>query len=265
MKIVRTAALASMAGLAFSAPAHAGNFNINPQDLLAAAQATAQANFEGLSDDLAAAIWMNPSNSAEPHSDGIIPVGFSVGAELSMLKVDNNASHWAALTAASPGLTVPAYVPAPKLRASAGIPFGIDAGIMIVQIPNSNVKVTGFEGRFSIGQFIPVPMLEANIRAYQSKLTGITDYTLTDQGVALMVGLDLPFVKPYAEVGQMKATSTPSGALTSGLVALSEYSKTVTTTTIGVKITAIPLLTLTGEVAKVGSKSLTTVKLAVEF
>jgi len=219
-------------------------------------KAIGQANFQSISDDLGAAIWMNPSNSAEPHSAGLIPVGFQVGVEATSLQV--NSAAWNALNNGNQsGMVIP------KLRISAGIPFGLDFSYMYTSVPQSNIKITGYEGRIAFGSMIPLPMVEFNVRAYQSKLTGVTELSVKDTGFAAMLGADLPIFKPYIEVGQVQSTSTPQGA--AATAGLKEYKKTSSTMAIGAKVSIFPFLNLTGEYATVGSKKLYTVKLAAEF
>lgn len=217
--------------------------------------AAGQVNFQSIADDLGAAIWMNPSNSAEPHSAGVIPVGFQVGVEATTLQV--NSTAWKKLQ----GNNAQSSMIIPKLRISAGIPLGIDVSYMYTALPQSNIKITGYEGRIAFGSYIPMPMLELNVRAYQSSLTGVNELDLKDSGYAAMIGLDLPVFKPYLEVGQVKMTATPKGAA----ALLSGYSKTSNTMAVGAKISFFPFLNLTGEYATVGSKKLYTLKLAAEF
>jgi len=211
--------------------------------------------FQGVADDLGAAIWMNPSNSAEPHSAGMIPVGFQVGVEATTLQL--NSTAWKKL----PSYNGQSGMIIPKLRISAGIPLGIDVSYMYTAVPQSNIKITGYEGRIAFGSFIPMPMLELNVRAYQSSLTGVNELDLKDSGYGAMIGLDLPVFKPYLEVGQVKSTATPKGAA----AILQGYSKTSNTMAVGAKLSFFPFLNLTGEYATVGSKKLYTLKLAAEF
>jgi len=207
--------------------------------------------------DLGAAVWMNPSNSAEPHSAGIIPVGFQVGVEATSLQV--NSSAWQALGNGGQSAMV-----IPKLRISAGVPFGLDVSYMYTAVPQSNIKITGYEGRMAFGSYIPLPMVEFNVRAYQSQLTGVTELSVKDFGYAAMLGANLPVFKPYIEVGQVQSTSTPQGAAVT-VGGLKEYKKTSTTMAVGAKVSIFPFLNLTGEYATVGSKKLYTIKLAAEF
>jgi len=234
------------AAVLLATPAFAGNIALT---------GAPQAAFDSLSEDLAAITWMNPSNSAEPHSAGLIPVGFQVGVEATSLKIDQNA--WSQFGATNSAIVVP------RVRISAGIPFGLDFSVMYTSVPQTNIKVTGYEGRMAFGDFIPVPMLELNVRAYQSTLTGIPDLKVKDQGIALMVGADLPVIKPYIEIGQMKATSTIGGA--SALLGLKDYSKTSTTTTVGAKLTVFPFVRINAEYSQINTRKLYTAKLAFEF
>ena len=214
-----------------------------------------QAQFQTLSDDLSAAVWMNPSNSAEPHSAGIIPVGFQVGVEATSLKLDSTA--WQAMNNSSLSSVV-----IPKLRISAGIPFGLDFSYMYTSVPSSNIKITGYEGRIAFGEMIPMPMVEFNVRAYQSKLSGVNELSVKDSGYAAMLGADLPIIKPYIEFGQVKSTATPNGVATA---VFTEYQKTSTTTAIGAKLTVFPLVIMNAEYAMMGSKKMYTLKFAAEF
>ncbi|OIQ01078.1 MAG: hypothetical protein AUK35_00500 [Zetaproteobacteria bacterium CG2_30_46_52] len=249
MNKIKTLVAASV--FLFAGNAYALNFNLSPNNL------PSQATFEALSDDLAAATWMNPSNSAEAHSAGLIPVGVQAAIEITGLSVDSNAAHWQAMNISGLSSTLPL----PRVRLSAGIPFGLDFSYMILQMPNSNVKMSGYEGRMAFGSFIPLPFIEANFRVYQSSLTGVTDYEIKNQGFGAMIGADLPFVKPYIEIGQVKSTSTPSGNLA---LVFNEYSKTQTTTALGAKL-QLALFVLNLETSKVGDKKLSTVKVGFEF
>jgi hypothetical protein len=131
---------------------------------------------------------------------------------------------------------------------------------MVSQIPSSNIKISGYEIRMAFGNFIPVPMLEANVRYHSSALTGVPDMEVKSKGFAAMVGANLPIVKPYIEFGTVTATSTPSGALS----ALATYEKTSSTMAIGAKV-ELAFFIINLEKSKVGDKDLTTVKLGFEF
>ncbi len=250
MKTIRALIAASV--MLFAGQAQAANFTLDPALL-----GNAQADFNALSDDLGAAIWMNSSNSAEAHSAGFIPVGVQVAVEAALLKIDPAAPHWSKM-----GLDLPSSLPFPRARLSVGIPFGLDLGYMVLQMPNSNVEMTGFEGRMAFGSFIPLPFVEANVRIHQSSLTGVTDMEIKNTGFAAMIGADLPIVKPYLEVGTVTSTSTPSGTLAA--VGLTTYETTKSTTTVGAKV-ELALFVINYEHSQVGDKELDTVKLGFEF
>jgi len=243
-------AMIAASALLLAGQVQAASFTLDPAAL------PGQATFDGLSKDLGAVIWMNPSNSAEPHSAGIIPVGVQAAIEVSSLAIDPNDAHWTLM-----GLDLPSALPLPRLRLSAGIPFGLDLSYMVLSMPNSNVEMTGFEGRMAFGNFIPVPMLEANVRLYQSSLTGVTDLEVKSSGYAAMIGANLPVIKPYIEIGSVTTTSTPSGTL--GLL-VSEYSSTDSTMAIGAKA-ELAFFIVNIEKSKVGDKDLTSVKIGFEF
>lgn len=217
-----------------------------------------QAVFNNLSDDLAAVTWMNPSNSAESHSSGIIPVGIQAAVEVTELSINPADQHWQDM-----GVTVDT-IPVPRLRVSAGIPFGLDVGVMYLASADLDINLTGVEVRMAFGNYIPVPMLEANVRYHQSTLTAGSDMEIENKGYAVMVGANLPIFKPYIEVGSVTATSTPSGLLTSGPVVLTAYETTETTLAIGAKI-ELALFIINLEKSTVGDRDLITAKLGFEF
>jgi len=223
---------------------------ISPADILS----QGQTSFDGLSSDLAAVTWMNPGNSAESHSAGLIPVGVQVALELTSLSIDSNDSHWNAM---SYNLDV---VPVPRLRISAGIPFGLDVGYMYLSSADLDIDMTGLEVRMSFGNYIPVPMLEANVRYHTSTLTAGSDMEIKNTGFAAMIGGNFPIVKPYIEFGTVTSTSTPSGSL--GVLA--SYEEKNTTMAIGVKA-QLALFVLNVEQSKFGDKDLTTIKVGLEF
>lgn len=255
MKAIQSLVVAS--SLLFAGQAHAASA-ITPADILGAVQADAQASFNALSDDLAAATWMNPSNSAESHSAGIIPVGIQAAVEVTGLSIDTTDPHWAAM-----GVDVDT-LPVPRLRISAGIPFGLDVGFMYLSSSELEIDMTGVEVRMAFGNYIPVPMLEANVRYHQSSLTAGSDMEVENTGYAVMVGANLPIFKPYIEVGSVTSTSTPLGQLISGPIVLTEYETTETTMAIGAKI-ELALFIINLEKSTVGDKDLMTVKLGFEF
>jgi len=241
--------LFAVSALLLAGQVQAASLNIDPKNL-------GQPLFNALSDDLAAATWMTPSNSAESHSAGFIPVGIQAAIEITGLSIDPNAPHWA--LAGANGL--PSRLPIPRLRISAGIPFGLDVGYMVTSIPNSNVKITGYEGRMAFGNYIPVPMLEANIRIHQSSLTGVKNMEIKNSGFAVMAGMNLPIVNPYIEFGRVTSTSTPSGVLSP----LAVHETTNNTMAVGAKV-ELALFIINLEKSKVGDKDLMSLKLGFEF
>ena len=213
----------------------------------------AQAAYTGYTQDLAAAAWMNPSNSAEPHSSGILPFGIQAAVEVTALKIDPNAAQWQAVNYTE------STIPLPRVRLSAGIPFGLDVGYMTLSSADLGIDLTGYEIRMAFGNYIPVPMLEANVRYYSSSLT-LTDLEVKSTGYAVMVGANLPIIKPYLEVGTTTATSSATGAL----AVFQQLDETNSTMTLGAKV-ELAFFVVNLEQSTVGSKDLTTVKLGFEF
>ncbi|MDQ7002723.1 MAG: hypothetical protein Q9N02_08585 [Ghiorsea sp.] len=213
----------------------------------------AQAAYTGYAQDLAAAAWMNPSNSAEPHSSGILPFGIQAALEVTALKIDPNAAQWKSVGYTNSTIAMP------RIRLSAGIPFGLDVGYMNLSSKNLGIDLTGYEFRMAFGNYIPVPMLEANVRYHTSKLT-LTDMEVKNTGYAVMVGANLPIIKPYIEFGTVKSTSTASGLLAN----FQQLNETNSTLALGAKV-ELAFLVINLEKATVGNKDLTTLKLGFEF
>ncbi|MDX8382850.1 MAG: DUF6588 family protein [Ghiorsea sp.] len=259
MKMIRT--LFAVSALLVSGQAHA--FTADPQSILNQAQSQAQGTFAAFASDLSTIAWMNPSNSAEPHSNGLIPVGGQAAIEASFLTIDPNDPHWSLFKVPS-DLT---SIPLPKFRLSVGVPFGIDAGVMYLSLPKDSgieLDLVGYELRKSLGGFVPLPFFEANIRGYMTNLSVGSELEVSSTGFAVMVGADLPFVKPYLEVGTVNSTTTPAGSLVSGLVKLQEVSESYNTVTIGVKA-QLALFIINLERSSIGDKELLSAKIGLEF
>jgi len=247
MKIVRPLIIASSLFIAGQAQAAS---TIDP----AALKGQLQTTYTAFTQDIAAAAWMNPSNSAEPHSAGIIPVGVQIAVEVAGLKIDPNDAQWSSI-----GYT-DSTVPMPRLRLSAGIPFGLDVGYMYLNSNTLDINLKGYEARMAFGNYIPVPMLEANVRVHTSTLTA-GDVEVKNTGFAAMIGANLPIVKPYIEVGTVKSTSSATGALSGLFTQLDESNSTMA---LGAKV-ELAFFVINAEMAKVGDKSLTNIKLGFEF
>jgi hypothetical protein len=252
MKLVRPLMIVSSLLVAGQAQAAT---TVTPADIANQVAAVKQTAYTGLTQDLAAAAWMNPSNSAEPHSAGIIPVGVQAAIEIAGLEIDPNATHWSLM-----GITA-STLPLPRLRLSVGIPFGLDVGYM--KMAAGGLDLTGYEVRMAFGNYIPVPMLEANVRYHTSKLS-VSDAAdgieVKNSGFAAMIGANLPIVKPYIEVGTVKSTSSGTGSF----AGLTELDESKTTTALGAKV-ELAFFVINAELAKVGDKKLTNVKLGFEF
>ncbi|MDX8381128.1 MAG: hypothetical protein R8M14_03365 [Ghiorsea sp.] len=246
MKIVRPLIIASSLFIAGQAQAAS---TIDPTALAASAPGI----YKAFTQDLAAAAWMNPSNSAEPHSAGIIPVGVQIAVEVAGLKIDPNATQWKTINYTE------STVPMPRVRLSAGIPFGLDVGYMYLNSTTLDITLKGYEARMAFGNYIPVPMLEANVRFHTSTLTA-GDVEVKNTGFAAMIGANLPIIKPYIEVGTVKSTSSGAGAFAN----LAQLDESNSTMALGAKL-ELAFFVINAETAKVGDKALTNIKLGFEF
>src|SRR6185369_7060759 len=96
-----------------------------------------QGAFRDLSREAGAAISYKNLAPAEPL--GLI--GFDLGIEASAIDIKSNSSYWKAAF----GDDAPSYLLLPRVRARKGLPLGIDVGAVYSYVPDSNIRLFGFE------------------------------------------------------------------------------------------------------------------------
>ena len=183
--------------------------------------------------------------------------GFDVGVEVSAMGIDENSTYWKAAF----GNNAPAYLAVPKIRARKGLPFGIDVGAIYSYVPDSNVKLYGFElSKAILDGGIALPAV--GVRATYTKMTGVEDLGLQTYGVDASISKGFLFITPYAGAGMLWIKSEAKGYLKS--ISLSDVSTTVPRYFGGVKITPLPLFSLTAE-AEYAEQPVYSLKVAIGF
>lgn len=165
-------------------------------------QAEGNTAFKALSEDLASALSYKAVIPAEPLG---VP-GFDVGLEGTYTAPAND-DKWAKAIGES---SVSALV-VPKVHAHVGLPFGIDVGAVYSSIPVVDVTYMGGELRYSfVSGNVALPAI--SIRGTMTKLSGLDDFSMDTKGVELSISKGFLMLTPYAGIGQIWATSTPSGS-----------------------------------------------------
>lgn len=161
-----------------------------------------QAEFRALSEDIGAAI----SYKGMIPSEGLGITGFDLGISVGATEVANRAT----LIKAAGGADIPKAVPLAGLRAVKGLPFGIDVGVVVMGLPDTNVRAGGGELRWAFvggGAVLPAVAL----RASTMSLTGVDQLKMRTTGVDLSISKGILFLTPYAGVGRVQIDAKAPG------------------------------------------------------
>lgn len=198
-----------------------------------------QGEFKELTREAGAAISYKNTAPAEPL--GI--VGFDAGIEVSAADISSS-RYW---NEAFNG-DAPSYLVMPKLRVRKGLPLGIDIGAMYSYVPDSNVKLFGFEvSKAILDGTAATPAL--GVRATYTKLTGVNDLDLQTAGIDASISKGFLFLTPYAGIGGVWISSEAKGNLKAVLnPALESEDVFQPRYFAGLKFSPLPLIGFTGEV-----------------
>lgn len=209
-----------------------------------------QTAFRSFSEDLSAAISYKAIIPAE--SMGI--TGFDVGVEASVTSIANKDEFNLACGGCGADQII-----IPKVHVHKGLPFGMDVGLMMASVPNSNIKLTGAEFRYAIVEGgVAMPAVAA--RLTYSKLDGVDQLDMNTTGLELSISKGFAMVTPYAGIGQNWVSSTPKG--TAAVLDKEDYTQTKTY--VGVNIN-LGLMNLAFETDKTGDSSTTSAKFGFRF
>lgn len=214
-----------------------------------------QGEFKSLTRQAGAAITYRNTAPAAP----LGLTGFDVGVESSFVDIKSNSSYW---NAAFQG-DAPSYLVVPKVRARKGLPWGIDVGAMYAYVPDSNVKLFGFEASKAIldGTFA-TPAL--GVRGTYTRLAGVKDLDLQTAGFDASISKGILFLTPYAGAGMVWVNSKPSGDLKGHNTGLKSENFWQPRYFGGLKVSPLPLIGITAE-AEYQEIPIYSVKLAVSF
>lgn len=157
-----------------------------------------QAEFGKLAKDLTAAGSYKSVSPAEP----LGVVGFDIGVEATATKMDNS-DIWR--KAGGDSSTV--YMP--RIHVHKGLPFGIDVGASLTQVPGSDIKLIGAELKYAIvSGNVALPAIA--IRAAATRLSGVDQLDMDTRSLELTVSKGFLNVTPYAGIGRVWGDLTPN-------------------------------------------------------
>lgn len=214
-----------------------------------------QSSFRSLSKEAGAAISFKNTAPAAPL--GI--TGFDAGLELSAADIKSESDYWKAAF----GGDAPSYLLLPKVRVRKGLPLGIDIGAMYSYVPDSNVKLYGFEvSKAILDGTLATPAL--GIRGTYTRLAGVDDLDLQTAGVDASISKGILFLTPYAGVGALWINSKATGQLHTLSPNLKTENIWQPRYFAGLKISPLPLLGITAE-AEYEVRPIYSLKVALSF
>lgn len=212
-------------------------------------------DFKNIATDLSGSLGFKATGPAE--AGGI--TGFSVGAFAAYSPTEFPQS-WKAATL---GNEVDATGMI-GLIASKGLPFDIDVGALYAEVPHTEARLTGFELRYALLAGSTVSPALA-IRASYTRLGGVDDFEYETKGLDISISKGFLFATPYAGVGRVEATMTPRGGFAAANPALGEAEVKETRLFAGLRLSFLPLLSITPEFERVGEVSSYNLRLGVSF
>ena len=212
--------------------------------------ALSQSQFKLLSEDLGSSLSYKAIIPAESTGLKGIDIGFEVtGTDL----VHSNIWASANTTGSAPSTL---YIP--KVHIHKGLPFRIDLGFFVGEIPSTDMKINGFEVRYGIvkgGTIKPA----VGIRATYTKLSGDNNLDLTTKGLELSISKGFTVITPYAGIGVIRTVSKPNAS-----TGLANETFNQTKTYIGANFN-LGILNIATEVDKTGDAKTVALKFGWRF
>lgn len=197
-----------------------------------------QGDFKDFSKEAGAAISFKNTAPAEPL--GIL--GFYAGVEVSAIDIKDKSEYWNEAF----GNDAPSYLLLPKLRVRKGLPLGIDIGAMYSYVPDSNIKLYGFEvSKAILDGTMATPAL--GIRGTYTRLAGVNDLDLQTAGIDASISKGLLFLTPYAGAGAVWINSKAKGDLAATNPGLGTENIWQPRVFAGLKVSPLPIMSFTVE------------------
>jgi hypothetical protein len=189
-------ALAATCLVFASSTAMAGGFDLN------SLQNLNQQQFQNLSLDLGAALSYKPLEPADTLGVG----GFDIGAVVTATKLANTADVQRAIS----GGTVYGTLPVPSLRATLGLPYHMDFGVMYSRVPGSPINLWGADLKWAV---MPgdIALPAVALRGSVTRLDGVNQLGFETIGADISISKGFLNFTPYAGVGEVWSRSSADG------------------------------------------------------
>jgi len=180
-----------------STSAYSGDNDIDITQLARSLKDRANSAFNSLCKDLGQGLNFIQLTPPDPY--GL--VGFDVGAELTLLNINQGSEYWKYATR---DMQQPPLLPVPKVQVQKGLPFGLDVGAIYAYIPQSNVKLIGGELRWAVmkGSFVKPSI---GIRASYTRLMGVPHLNFQTESIDASISKKIAIVTPYIGLGEIFA------------------------------------------------------------
>jgi hypothetical protein len=200
-----------------------------------------QEQFKNLSRDMGLAISYVPLATSEPLG-GVLP-HFDIGIEATSVDVDTNQDYWKAVESVSGD--IPSSFVFPKLHVQVGLPIiPFDLGFVYGEAPDTDIKFTGYEVKWSILQGSAAKPAIA-LRAAYTVLSGISDIDISTKSADLSISKGFAMFTPYAGYGMIWIDSKEKSPDPN--INLQDESLTENKWFVGCKITFFPLMNMVVE------------------
>ncbi len=201
-----------------------------------------QPEFKSFSEDFGMALSYQPVSPAAPLGDKL--PGFDAGVEVSYVKLDKGASYYQAMDTAIGGGDLPNALVLPRVHIQVGLPIiPIDLGVSYVSIPQSDMKLVGYELKYAVLEG-GLAMPAVAIRGAYTKLSGVDMLDLSTKSLDISISKGILIFTPYAGVGQVWITSEPHSTVATWLKK-EDISKTKAF--VGTKMKIFPFVNLVVE------------------
>ncbi|WP_186647581.1 DUF6588 family protein [Fluviispira vulneris] len=142
----------------------------------------------------------------------IIPLSISVGAGATYFDVSSS-TKTSLSNYTNGSANFPTSIVYPRIIAQLGIPFGLDVALNYAQIPNSNIELSGVALQYAFKpKLLP---LSFALRAGYTQIANYAPFTASSTNAELLIGLAVPFLKPYLGAGANWSNASTNADFTS--------------------------------------------------
>jgi len=133
-------------------------------------------------------------------------LGFDVAVELSSTSIDKDL-----FDQATDGDYDYDTLLIPRIHAHKGLPFGVDLGAFVSQVPTTDLNIFGGEIRLAVieGDFATPAV---GVRVSYSQTQGSPELEVSNAAIDISISKGFLFVTPYAGAGLVRTSSKPQAA-----------------------------------------------------